>query len=377
MKKLKAAALMLISVLLLSGCLPHTELDKQAIVEAIGIDYADGEFNVTVQYFNMEGTGGNSPIDSSKANVINVKGKGESVTAALESASLKCGKPFMYGITGIIILGRSVLDLDILKTLSFAESYYQSNPTVLLAVADEKAEDILSVKFKEELISVEHLKMILENADFSGISAKVEILTLLREQQREYGGTVLPILKSMNVGSDATDDGKTVEIAGGCLLSGREYIGKISLSDMSGLQLLNGNMKNTLLSTEFENEKVEITAYDITLSKAHSYSKGKLIFNVKIRANGKYTDSQLSDKDASFSGAVEKKCAERLASRVRDSFINTANRYGSDACGLKYVISNSDYTEWIRVEERFGELLKNAEIIVTCDIDIDRFGIAH
>ena len=139
MKILKLVIFCLFSVTSLSGCLPHTELDEQAIVEAVGIDYADGEYEVTVQYFNMEGTGGSSPIDSTKANVVNISGKGESVSTALNSASVKCGKSFMYGITSVIVMGREALKQDILKTLSFAESYYQSNTSVLVAAADGKA----------------------------------------------------------------------------------------------------------------------------------------------------------------------------------------------------------------------------------------------
>ncbi|MBQ8903065.1 MAG: hypothetical protein IJY73_02045, partial [Oscillospiraceae bacterium] len=135
MKLFKVILLCVVSAFSLSGCLPHSELDKQAIVEAIGIDYSDGEYEVTVQYFNMEGTGGNAPIDSTKANVVNVSGKGESVSTALESASLKCGKSFMYVITGIVVLGKEALKTDVLKTMSFAESYYQSNTSVLLAAA--------------------------------------------------------------------------------------------------------------------------------------------------------------------------------------------------------------------------------------------------
>lgn len=377
MKLFKSLALSVFAMLLFSGCIPHTELDNQAIVEAIGIDYADNKYEVTVQYFNMEGTGGNSPIDSTKANVINVTGKGESVTAALESASLKCGRPFMYGITSLIILGRDALDNDVVKTMSFAESYYQSNPSVLLAAADGKASDILSVKFKEGIISVEHLRMILDNADYIGISESVKILEMLSEQRREYGGTVLPVLKSINNGSDASDDGKTVELSSGYLIAGGKFAGEISLSDMSGLMLLEKRTKNALLTADFGDEKVEITAYDISLSIGHHYNKGKLIFDVSVRANGKYTDSQLSDKDASFSGAVEEVCSERLIERIKNAFLNSAKKYGCDPCGLKYVISSKNYTEWIKLEENFDEVLKNSEFNIVSDMDIDRFGIAH
>jgi len=377
MRLCKKILLLVFAITVCSGCIPHTELDNQAIVEAIGIDYADNKYEVTVQYFNMEGTGGNSPIDSTKANVINITGKGESVTAALESASLKCGRPFMYGITGLVIIGRDALDEDIVKTMSFAESYYQSNPSVLLAAADGKASDILGVKFKEGIISIEHLRMILDNADYNGIAESIKILEMLSEQRREYGGTVLPVLKSINNGSDASDDGKTVELSGGYLIADGRFTGEVSLSDMSGLMLLEKRTKNALLTADFGDEKVEITAYDISLSVGHHYNKGKLIFDVSVRANGKYTDSQLMDKDASFSSEVEKACAKRLIERIESAFLNSAKKYGCDPCGLKYVISSENHTEWIRLEENFGEVLKNSEFNVSCDMDIDRFGIAH
>ena len=228
MRRFKLLLLCVISVMLLSGCLPHTELDEQAIVEAIGIDYSDGEYEVTVQYFNMEGTGGSSPIDSTKANVVNISGKGESVSTALSSASVKCGKSFMYGITGVVVIGREALGQDILKTLSFAESYYQSNTSVLVAAADEKASDVLGVKFKDGIISVEHLKMLLKNSQYYGLGKNINIITLLREQRRECAGTILPVL-SVSEDGETTDDGKTVQLTGGILLSDKYYKSDVSV----------------------------------------------------------------------------------------------------------------------------------------------------
>ena len=50
-KKCAAAALVL-SLLLLSGCVPHTELNEKAIVMAITIDYKDEKYYVSFQYYN-------------------------------------------------------------------------------------------------------------------------------------------------------------------------------------------------------------------------------------------------------------------------------------------------------------------------------------
>lgn len=376
MKILKLVLFCLFSVTSLSGCLPHTELDEQAIVEAVGIDYADGEYEVTVQYFNMEGTGGSSPIDSTKANVVNISGKGESVSTALNSASVKCGKSFMYGITSVIVMGREALKQDILKTLSFAESYYQSNTSVLVAAADGKASDILAVKFKDGIISIEHLKMLLNNSQSYGLIGNVTVIELLREQRRSYAGTILPVL-SVSDGGETTDDGKNVLLTGGMLLSGKRYISDISLSDMSGIQLLRKNPQNTLVSVDSDNEKVSVTIYNIKAEIKHSFSEGKLRFEIDMRADGKYTDSQLVDKDLTFSSKIEAMCAEALNNRIQKALSTTVTASGCDSCGLKYRISSSDYRLWRSISENFGDFLKEAEFSISTDIDIDRFGIIH
>ncbi len=377
MRTLKLLLMCCISVISLSGCLSHTELDEQAIVEAIGIDYSDGEYEVTVQYFNMEGTGGNAPVDSTKANVANISGKGNTVSTALESASVKCGKSFMYGITGVIILGREALTQDILKTLSFAESYYQSNTSVFVAAADGKASDILDVKFNDGVISVEHLKMLLKNSEYYGLSEKLTVINLLTEQRRDCGGTALPLLTVVEADGDTTDDGKNVVLSGGVLLSERYYTGDLTLGQMSGLRIVGKKPQNTLVSVNADGERVNITVYNSKAKIKHSFSEGKLRFIIDIRADGKYTDSQLKNKDLTFSSVIEAMCAEEINNRVLEALSFTANSCGSDPCGLKYVISSTDYGTWLRLSESFGEFLKGAEFIVSTDIDIDRFGIIH
>ena len=98
---------------------------------------------------------------------------------------------------------------------------------------------------------------------------------------------------------------------------------------------------------------------------------------INIRADGKYTDSQLINKDLTFSSEIESMCAETLNNRIMDALSVTATEAGCDPCGLKYVISSADYTRWLRISENFSDFLKEAEFHISTDIDIDRFGIIH
>ncbi len=372
-----AGVLLVACLLCCCGCLPHTELDKQAIVCGIGIDRSEDGFEATVQYFSMEGAGGTTLIDNTKANVLVVSGKGSSVYTALESASVKCGKNFMYGITSILVLGEGAADPDLDTVLSFAQTYYENNPRLLIAVADGKASDVMNVKFKEENVSPDHLDALLQNAENKGLCETKRIYEVLDELRQPTGCTVLPLLSVKETGTGATDDGKTVQLAGGVLFSDGKQGDKISLSALSGIQLLNGETENTCVLTEIDGKSVAVTLYNIHLKTEPSYKDGKLRFTVQVEAGGKYADSPLENKGIPASEKVEKQCAAFLTERIESAVSSVVNGAGCDPCRLKYAVSSRSYSDWLRISENFGELLKTAEFLVKCDIDIDRFGLAH
>ncbi|MCM1335355.1 MAG: Ger(x)C family spore germination C-terminal domain-containing protein [Bacteroides sp.] len=360
-----------------ASCLAHTELDKQAIVEAVGIDRTEEGYEVTLQYFSMEGAGGSTILDSTKANVLVVSGKGRDLFTALESASVKCGKTLMYGITNLIVIGKDAAQPDLKSVLSFAESYYQNNPHMLLAVAEEKAADVLNVKFKEENVSANHLRALLINAEKKGLGECKRLHAVLNELVQPTASAVLPLIGVKETGTGATDDGKTVELVGGALFVERKFAGTISLSAFSGVQLLCGKIENTSASTEVEGRSVSVTLYDVCREVEPSYTDGHLTFKVKITAGGKYSASQLDEKGIALSEEVERQCAAFIGERIASAVAEVVNAYGCDPCGIKYAISSRDYGLWLRVAERYGELLKTADFPVECTVNIDHFGLTH
>lgn len=360
-----------------ASCLAHTELDKQAIVEAIGIDRAEEGYEVTVQYFGMEGTGGSTLLDSTKANVLVVSGKGSDLFTALESVSAKCGKKLMYGITNIIVLGKDAAQPDLRTILSYAESYYQNNPRVLLAVADGKASDVMNVKFKEENVSANHLCALLSNAEKMGLGECKPLYSVLGELEQPTAAAVLPMIGVKETGTGATDDGKTVELIGGAAFVNKQFAGKVSLSAFSGAQLLCGKLQNTSASANVNGRSVSVTLFDVCRKLEPFYEDGQLGFKLKITAGGKYSDNQLSEEGAAASEEVEKQCARYIEERVQSAVSEVVNAFGADPCGMKYAISSMDYSLWLRIAENYGELLKTAVFPVECTVNIDHFGLTH
>ncbi len=364
-------------VLSLSGCLPHTELDKQAIVEAIGIDYSDGEYEVSIQYFNAEGSGGSTLIDSTKANVTIVKGRGEEIQTAIESASAKCGRPFMFGTIATIVFGKTAAKLDLIKSLSFAETYYQSNPKTLIAVADGKAGDIMDVRFKDGAVSVDHLRQLLIHAQQLGISEAKPLYKVMYELRHPTGSTVLPLLSAARTESSATDDGAIVEISGGALFADRKLAGVISLSDISGLQFLNGTFSSTSFSATADDRNITVSLYSTRTELDYHFDGEQLNFSVNVTALGKYIDSQLQDEGISYSESVENQCEKLIAERINGAVNSAINRFGTDPVGLYHGIMIKNLPLWRSIHDNYGALLKNAGFKVECKVEIDRFGVTH
>lgn len=377
LRKIIAAALLPAVLLTCSGCLPHTELNRQAIVEAIGVDYSDEGYEVSVQYFNMEESGGSTLVDSSKANVVVVKGRGTNIQTALESASVKCGRPFMFGITAAIVFGEDAAKRDLVKSLSFAETYYQSNPTTLIAVAKGKAGDIMDVKFKDGVVSVEHLRQLITHAEQLGLGETKPLYKVMNELRQPTGCTVLPLLAPAMTESGTTDDGKIVELSGGALFSERTLTDVISLSDLSGLQFLNDAIINTSFSAAADGQDITVSLYNVKVEVEPKYENKKLSFSVKIKVLGKYIDSQLQDEGIPYSDTVEEQCEMWIKRRIDGAVSAAVNKYGSDPIGLCHHIMSNDLSEWLTVKENFAELLKTAKFSVECNVEIDRFGVTH
>ena len=76
MRRKKAFLLLLLilsAVFPLSGCLSPIQLNRQAIVQGIGIDYQDGKYRLTFQVFSPSDAAGGSNIGASADNAKIIK----------------------------------------------------------------------------------------------------------------------------------------------------------------------------------------------------------------------------------------------------------------------------------------------------------------
>lgn len=354
--------------------MPHTELNERAIVESLGIDYDGQQYKVTFQYYNLSGTGSRTQIDLSKPNVLTAHGTGSSVYAALKDAEFNCGRELMLGITQIIVIGREAAKQPLKSLISFSAAFYESHPKVKLAIADDTAENVLSVKFTEGTVSTQKLSFMFKTAEKSGYVNFPSMLDTFIDLSGKHGSLCLPLLQVVNNGSDVTEEGKDVLIKGGVIFRDGVYCADIDTEETSGLALLKGKAESTTVVVDYEGTRVAVELFNIRTAIEPTYLDGRLIFTVKTVCGGKYLDSFIDQADATPDKQVEILCAEQLNQRMEKAAASLLEA-NADVLRLQLLLKHHSYTDWLKTSEQWEQLFPESLFKFETTVDINRYSL--
>ena len=377
MRKTAKFIALILAAAVLSGCIPHTELDEKAIILAVGIDYEDGEYNVSCQYYNPTGLGGQAPVDNTQSNVLTSSGKGRDVHEALEDASFRCGRELLLGVAQVIVIGEDAAKNSIKDVMDFARICFQSHPDMLVAVAEGKAEDYMNVKFSEGIASTRKLSYLLQNAKTYGMITLPVALDLFIALQTEQQSACLPRLKLIEDGkSDASEDGKSIEISGGVLIKDGKAQDEPDLEVMKGLQLLNCTASDTTLTFEQDGKAMSVGLIGVKRKITPLTENGKLVFKVELVCGGRYFTAPKETGSGEYDEMTEQKCEELLEQIMRNAAEETVIKHGADPINLERTIRHYDYKLWTQARENWEELLKDCEFRFDIKVDIERLPLS-
>lgn len=361
--------------LLLCGCVPHVELSEKAIVEALAIDLEGEEYHVTVQYFGTEGSGGTTPVDSSKPNAITAHGRGETVTEAMNNASINCGSPLMLGANQFVLIGREATKINLSDLLGFILSYNQCHPQITIAAADEKASDILSVHFKESVSSPMKLAAVFRNSINQGAMFDSAFISAINSIYGRSGSAVLPLVKVAEGLVDTSEDGKSVTVEGAVLYRDGAALADISAAAVSGLMLLDEEINQLPIKTKIGEKNVSLNVYDVSTSITSSVGENnRLVFVVETDAAAQITENMISGTTHETYPVIEEYAAETLSQMMKTAAEEVIMLYGADPIGLESIVRNSSNELWLDIRGEWQEALEKSEWRIFSEVRIERYG---
>lgn len=393
-------------IVLLSGCVESKDLSERTIVQAIAIDYDANtkDFKVIMQFFNQSSEGGQNQIDKTQENVMKSIGTGKSIYEAVSVASRNEGKEMLYSENQLIVLGKNTCQLDLGQTLNFFTTNYQSHPKVIVAAAEDKAEDIMNIKFKEGVVSTQKLTDILKNAEENGYmvnnhvyeimtdlcsSSRSVFLPMLKVYESETDVTVKPDSsgakksggaesKSEGSGSDEKQIEKTIKVSGGVIFTDGKLVGNVNEDECSGIQFLANKVGKAGVSVDYEENRISLQMFNTQTSIKPEMSEGKLVFKVSCDTNATFTENfAIREGDTKSIQAVTKLAEEKIIEKMKMALQSTLYASGADVFNLESALRHHNYDVWKANKNNMREFLSNAEFVFDVNCNAYSMGLQN
>ncbi|MGN0520551.1 MAG: Ger(x)C family spore germination protein [Candidatus Fimenecus sp.] len=182
---------------LFSGCDFSTEeLKNRLIVQAIGIDRKeDGGVRVTLQTLNTEMTG-NPNSGANPGDIVNsLTVEGATIAEAISNASETVGKMPLLSQNRLIVFGRETAENGLHGYLDYFVRNVQNRATVLVAISDTTAEELVSAKMGESVLAADSIEDILQAESFNANILSRELYNLINKLDSDTADAVLPVLR--------------------------------------------------------------------------------------------------------------------------------------------------------------------------------------
>ncbi len=390
MKSIKMILLLSVIAVALCGCVRYTELSDRAIVQALGIDYLPDKktYRISMQYFAQSAEGGKNQIDKTQPNVLKSVGEGESVLTAAKNASVMSGKDLLLSENRLIIIGNELLSYDLDKTLEFFIANYHSGPRTYVVAAENTAEELIDIRFKEGYVSSQHLTSLLENAGDEGKMPAMISYQLMTDLYSS-GSAFLPRFAISKQKTDATvpaesgnkggEDSKkqgdesteeegedTIILSGGIVFSDNKAAGEVDSEVCTALQFITDEIEEYSVTVNDEDgEKVTITLFSVSTDIIPYFEDDSLIFEIKVNAGGRFDErGAIEETDTSAIKSATKATEQKITAMIEKAVKIIKDDYKSDVLGLGVALKHH-YPRYVyENKDNIAVILQNAKCVV-------------
>lgn len=180
---MKKILIIILTLLICTGCYDYKEINDLAIISAIGVDYENDEYIITLEILNDQ-------IDkaSSKITSYTKTGSGKTLTSAIENAADKLSKELIFNHIKLMILSKSIVEtkFDNIIDLFLRNTYFRENFYVISST-DTKPEDLLNHTTNEAPIASTAITDTLESIRYSSNTNVLKKFDEIVEEVITYG----------------------------------------------------------------------------------------------------------------------------------------------------------------------------------------------
>lgn len=396
-KKLLLLLPIIISMLLFSSCLHAVQLNERALVQAMGIDLVDDEIKLTFQVFSPA-TGGGTNIGASAENAKIIESSGKTVSQAMQNATLTQGKQLFIGHMRIIIIGRELAADSIDRALSYFSSDSHSRQSISIALAKDKASDILKAKINQGILPAETLEKILLNTKENGLLLDVKLFEFIGTLQNMQQAAVMPIISVENEGEKGNEaqqaqaqgdeeKGKdesiekvsSIKISGIGVFADSKLVCELNDEESRGLLWIIDEITRTSVITETEKYSLAVAnIYNSSSKLTPKFEGDKITFNLSVKCEATLAESEIK-KGVTISmddiAVIEKACEEVIEKECEQAFDTAIVKNKADIFNFGNIVWHNEPDIWGSLKDNWTQTAKDTQLIVDANVTVNRVGL--
>ncbi|MFX3636134.1 MAG: Ger(x)C family spore germination protein [Candidatus Pristimantibacillus sp.] len=372
-------SIILICLLMLTGCWSRRELNELLIVLGIGIDWEDGEYLVSFQVVNpgeisLQKKGGDRPPGTL------FQGKGKTIFEAARSLTAEAPRKVYMGHLQLYVIGESLARRGISDFIdnSLRDNELRMDFNLVIA-RGTKAEDILKLYTPVEKLPSYSMLQSLQTSEKSWAPTVAvtmdEVLDKLSSVGTELALTGIHLVGDPKMAKSKKNVESFLPASrfrywGIAVFKDDKLIGWLNERESKGYTDITNNLDSTSIELPCGNNKymgIEITSSNSKLESM--INKGMPEVNVQIRADANIIDRPCRDVDLTDPATIKQIQDEAviIIQSNAEAAVNKAKRMKSDVLGFgsKFGKEHSAYWEEVKdnwSDEHFPHLKINYDI---------------
>lgn len=369
MKK-TAIGILFLLLLPLTGCVRSVQLNERAIVQAVGLDWKEGEYALTLQIFDPEAAQGD---DTSGGKMLRVEGK--TIAQAMRNASLKQGQEIFWGHTKLIIIGEQIARDGVDAVVDYFNANAQSRPNTDVLIADGEAGEVLCEPLDRTILPVLSTKMMLEGYQDNGKLVRSQLRGVISSLENPHTGAYLPL-----VAFSGEEENPAIQVVGTAILHDGKMVGTFSPEETRGILWAAGEVGKIQLTMELEDLGiVTLDVVDSGTTVTARIQDGAPFYEVSVRVKSNVSEELFSLEGVSFSERCDRYEEEQrlLVRRETEHALERLfHELSCDALGYSNILMQQHYGYWKERSADDRALSNGVGFSVTVSSAINRGGAA-
>ena len=357
--KAKTFLVLLISVLLLSGCMTHSSVEENAIIQMVGYDKGENKrIRGTVsipQYGNSE--------KNSSATEIYLTASADGVKEVEKEIQKQSSKPISIGKLAVTLYSKELAEGGISDVIDILSRDSRISRNMFLGIVEGDTKDLVEGGYTQDETTSKHVQGLIENNSHYNFP-KTNLHGFLYSYYAEGMDPFLPLISKKE---------SNVELSGVAFFNGGTVVGTIPDSKIFIFKMLKENFKRGMQNIPFQGGMFML---DNIGSNVNYELKGTLddpVFDIKV--NIKAEVNEMAGVDREITSALAKEMEEVSVEYFKlnaDEMIQMFKEKKIDPLGIgdfaKTRKRDFNLTQW---EDHYSELKVNVKV----DVEITEYGI--